>query len=564
MRAVIYQRVSSEEQVQGYSLDAQERAGRLYVEAHGWAFVRVYSDEGRSARHEDIGRRPAFAEMLADAEAGRFDVLVVHKLDRFARNVLVTLETLQRLERAGVGFVSLSETMDFTNPIGKVILATLAAFAQYYSDNLSHETKKGKAERKRQGLYNGLLPFGVTKSAQGVPVLDTRPWACALDTRAVLVPAEGLTLAFELAAAGQSDRAVAMALNEAGYRTSGNRGQNPFTKDTVRAMLRNRFYLGELPDGDGWLPGRHGMLIDPELFARVQQARAGNTRRLHAATFTARTYVLSGLLRCAACGSPMRVHSSEYYRCSRVGQAGDCDQPGARIADLDAQVGEVIRALAFPAHRLDVFVAAVRSASADVAPDATVRRKRLERQLTRLKTLYLEGDVDREEYTARRAAIRGELETLPVSHYEPAGEAQVRTMAAWLSMLGESWDAATAAERREIVRTLFGAVYVANRTAVAYAPRPDLERFLLPVLGVSTAHLRKRRGSLTHLRAVPDGTITVIAASPRGGRYAAPRHRKLTPNDIAVIRLSANRSLRDLAAEFCVSHELIRQIRASP
>ena len=59
--------------------------------------------------------------------------------------------------------------MDFTTPIGKVILATLAAFAQYYSDNLATETKKGKAERKAQGLYNGLLPFGVKKNADGLP-----------------------------------------------------------------------------------------------------------------------------------------------------------------------------------------------------------------------------------------------------------------------------------------------------------------------------------------------------------------------------------------------------------
>jgi site-specific DNA recombinase len=90
--------------------------------------------------------------MIEDAEAGLLDVVVVHKLDRFARNLRVTLETLERLDRAGAGFVSISESMDFTTPIGKVILATLAAFAQYYSDNLSWETKKGKAERKAQGL----------------------------------------------------------------------------------------------------------------------------------------------------------------------------------------------------------------------------------------------------------------------------------------------------------------------------------------------------------------------------------------------------------------------------
>jgi site-specific DNA recombinase len=108
--------------------------------------------------------------MLADAETGAFDAIVVHKLDRFSRNLRITLETLERLDKSGVGFVSLPEDMDFTTPIGKVILATPAAFAQYYSDNLSQETKKGKAERKRQGLCNGLLPFGLKKGPDGLPV----------------------------------------------------------------------------------------------------------------------------------------------------------------------------------------------------------------------------------------------------------------------------------------------------------------------------------------------------------------------------------------------------------
>jgi DNA invertase Pin-like site-specific DNA recombinase len=162
-RAAIYVRVSSEEQMQGYSLAAQERAATDYCHAHGWEVVRVYRDEGRSARTDNIAKRPAFEEMLGDAERGQFDILIVHKLDRFARNLRMTLEMLDRLESARVGFVSISEQMDFTSPIGKVILATLAAFAQYYSDNLSTETKKGRAERKAQGLYNGLLPFGVTK-----------------------------------------------------------------------------------------------------------------------------------------------------------------------------------------------------------------------------------------------------------------------------------------------------------------------------------------------------------------------------------------------------------------
>src|SRR5215213_4703102 len=203
VRAALYQRVSSEDQIEGYSLDAQDRSGRLYCQTHGWNVGQVYRDEGRSGRTDDLSKRPAFQQMLADAEAGLIDVVVVHKLDRFARNLRVTLETLERLQRAGVGFVSISENMDFTSPIGKVILATLAALAQYYSDNLSWETKKGKSERKRQGLYNGLLPFGIKKNDDGIPVPDPETYP-------------GLLQAFRLAADGSADRQIADALNLAG------------------------------------------------------------------------------------------------------------------------------------------------------------------------------------------------------------------------------------------------------------------------------------------------------------------------------------------------------------
>jgi DNA invertase Pin-like site-specific DNA recombinase len=139
-RRPLLPRLSSEEQVEGYSLDAQQRAGLAHCAAHGWAVAGEYRDEGRSARTDDIAKRPAFRQLIEDAEAGLLDVVVVHKPDRFARNLRVTLETLERLDRAGVGFVSISESMDFTTPIGKVILATLAAFAQYYSDNTTPTT----------------------------------------------------------------------------------------------------------------------------------------------------------------------------------------------------------------------------------------------------------------------------------------------------------------------------------------------------------------------------------------------------------------------------------------
>jgi site-specific DNA recombinase len=320
-RAALYLRVSSEEQVQGYSLAAQERAAREYCASHGLDVVRVYRDEGRSARTDDLTKRPEFKAMLEDAEARRFDVVVVHKNDRFCRNRRVAFDALHRLGCAGVGFVSIAENMDYSTPAGQLMLTMLTGLNQFYSDNLSFETKKGKQERKAQGRYNGLLPFGMSKGPNDVPVLDTEPSYCDIATRNEIVPGEGLQLAFDLAAQGHTDREIAVKLDEAGYLSSGNRGPNPFTKDSVRVILINRFYLGELPDGErGWLPGKHEAVIDTKVFIDAQRSRARNYRKPLRVPGKRSPWSLSGIARCGACGGSIKSTGHNRLRCSNRDQ----------------------------------------------------------------------------------------------------------------------------------------------------------------------------------------------------------------------------------------------------
>ena len=158
VRAGLYARVSSEEQVEGYSIDAQSRAFRLLCESKQWTPYREYIEEGKSARTEDINKRPVFKQAISDGLNGRYDVLVVHKVDRFSRKLRITLEYFDKLAKAEVGFVSIVEQMDFSTPWGRFTLSMLGGLAELYSDNLSQETKKGWHERREQGLYCGALP----------------------------------------------------------------------------------------------------------------------------------------------------------------------------------------------------------------------------------------------------------------------------------------------------------------------------------------------------------------------------------------------------------------------
>ena len=225
---------------------------------------RGMTNEGRSAHTDDVRKRPVFLQAIEDAISGKYDVLVVHRIDRFSRKLKVTLEYFEKLGKAGVGFVSIENQIDYSTPTGRFMLVMQGGLAELYSDNLGQEVKKGLHERKAQGLYNGLLPFGATKGEDGVPVPHpgTHP---------------GLEKAFRLAANGHSDREVARALNSAGYRTAGNQGNRLFSKDTVRGILTNRFYVGQLPGGEsGWVDGKHAPLIAISTFDAAEAARARN------------------------------------------------------------------------------------------------------------------------------------------------------------------------------------------------------------------------------------------------------------------------------------------------
>ena len=187
MRAALYARVSKKDQVEGYSLDAQKRSFRALVKGKDWTAHREYIEGGKSAHTDDINKRPVFKEAMEDAMSGHYDVLVVHKIDRFSRKLRLALEYFEKLGKAGVGFVSIENQMDYTTPSGKFMLVMQGGLAELYSDNLSQEVKKGLAERKAQGFHLGPMPFGATAGEDGVAIPDPRNY-------------EGQKLIFELGA----------------------------------------------------------------------------------------------------------------------------------------------------------------------------------------------------------------------------------------------------------------------------------------------------------------------------------------------------------------------------
>ena len=342
-------------------------------------------------------------------------------------------------------------------------------------------------------------------------------------------------------------------------------------------VLAHRFYLGELPDGaGGWLPGKHGALVDPAQFERAQAMRNRNTHRPRRVSTVRTPWALSGVATCGDCGEPLVLFGAGPRRrvqCSGRRQGNGYQAPTFFVETVEDQVGGLLEGFGAPVEAQGRLLAAWR-VGRSCHFDANAERLRLRAKFARLSELYVEGAIERSAYDAQRGAALAQLAGLPADT-DPTDDAG-RVLAEYLGNVGRAWGEATADERNRIARQLFADVLVVNKTAVAVMPRPEFRPFLELAgtdpqvredLSTVMSLRRKRRGSVALPR--HDVGVVVIAEAPRrplSGRskraaYHTPRRRKLSPEQEAVIRAAAGtRSLRELAAEFGVSHETIRAV----
>jgi len=158
--AAIYVRVSSEMQLDGHSLEAQERLCREYCQRHGLAITTVYREEAESASSND---RPELQRMLADARAHVFAAIVFYHTWRFSRSIEDSA-LMTRLERSGIRLMSVTDAIDSATPAGRLQRNITLAVGQHYLDQLRAETTRGKRERALQGYSNASHPpFGYVR-----------------------------------------------------------------------------------------------------------------------------------------------------------------------------------------------------------------------------------------------------------------------------------------------------------------------------------------------------------------------------------------------------------------
>lgn len=455
-RAAGYIRVSDESQVDGFSLDAQRREIERYCGQRGYELVAFYADEGVSAHTDHIARRPQMTAVLSDARDGAFDLVVVHTIDRWARNVGAQREALQRLGDVGVGFASVAENMDFTTPQGRLMLTTLGAVSEFFSDQLGVHVSKAKRERAELGLSVGPIPFGY-----GQPE-DPRCPPPIHSGDASFVRA-----AFERRARGDSHGSIARWLNDEGV-TPGRHGGGLWTAHRVRDMLACEFYGGVVTYKGREYPGQHEAIIDQDLFLRVKARKGSRSQRRD----TQRQHgLLQGRIRCGTCGQTLQSDRTHYGApMYRERHSRPCPTNGRSVvgADLDAQVDAILQSLQLPNDWRD------RATAAFVADGSGPSREALKRRLRRLGVVYMHTEMSDDEYEAQRVDIEAQLRQAE-SVIRPAHQ----DAAAIFGDLSQLWLAATAAEKRRIVGLLFERVYIDIDAKLINAIVPTAEFGLL-------------------------------------------------------------------------------------
>jgi site-specific DNA recombinase len=169
----VYIRVSTEEQAkQGISLSAQEEALKNYASALGYDILKIYRDEGKSAK--DIKGRPEMTQLLEDAKNHKFQAIFIYKLDRFSRSLKDLIETIEKLKEWGVDFISLQDKIETTSASGKLMFHIISAFAEFERNVTSERTKFSMDKKARDGNIVSRAPFGYKlENKQLIPVQDS-------------------------------------------------------------------------------------------------------------------------------------------------------------------------------------------------------------------------------------------------------------------------------------------------------------------------------------------------------------------------------------------------------
>ncbi|CAN5214569.1 recombinase family protein [soil metagenome] len=345
-QALIYLRVSTVAQantdydVEGYSIPAQREACLRKAEDLKADVVEEFVDRGESARSAE---RPALQALLRRLETNPdVDYVIVHKVDRLARSRIDDVAITLALKKAGVTLVSTTENIDET-PSGKLLHGIMATIAEFYSQNLATEAKKGMRQKAKSGGTPYLAPIGY---------LNCREMIDGREVRTVVIDEERASFvkwAFTAYATGEwSILDLHAELADRGLRkpATARRPARPLARSNVAKMLANRYYIGVVTWEGVDYPGRHEPLIDEDVFEAVQAIL--RSRRESGEKVRQHQHYLKGTLWCGHCGSRMgftQAHGNggtyDYFFCIGRTRRNGCRQTYTAASSVEKAVEQL-------------------------------------------------------------------------------------------------------------------------------------------------------------------------------------------------------------------------------
>ncbi|MDD5511447.1 MAG: recombinase family protein [Dehalococcoidales bacterium] len=459
LKCCVYARVSTDEQAErDLSIPFQLERCRYHAQGKGWEVVREFVDAGESARTD---KRPEFQKMIAQARNKAFDIILVHKFDRFARNDYDFIIYEKELEDLKITVESVSEPGDASTPAGYISRRMMQIISTWYSKNLAIEVKKGLQKKVENGGWPKQAPFGyLNKHDKNSAWIEVDPRNGSLVTEAFKEMASG--------------RWTLQSWSDESYvRGYISRLGNQISRSKWSDIFHNRFYLGEtwLKKGDVPTKGAHQPLVDEDTFTQVQQIlrlhdkNKQRTRR--------HKYLLQGLVHSVDADSVCwaETHPTKrisYYR-SREKVNGSSVFYNTR--DIEEQLPAVFKSITITEEarqdlrkELEALFKAEANGNGELSK-AEARLVKLARMEKNLQRLVIEEQISYEDFKEHRAQIEAEKSRLKntvdaIRQRQHLIKADFEVALELATQLDFLFDKGTFDEKRLICETVFKCLYV--------------------------------------------------------------------------------------------------------
>ena len=373
MKAVIYARYSSDNQREE-SIEGQLRECAAFAEKNGITILRNYIDRAYSAKTDN---RPEFQNMIKDSGKKLFDMVIVWKLDRFARNRYDSARYKSTLKKNGVRVVSATEIIS-EGAEGIILESVLEGYAEYFSADLAEKVVRGMKENALKCKFNGgVLPIGYVVDDERKFQINT-------------LTAPFVKEAFQRYDEGATMKEIRDWMNENGV--TGTAGR-PLNYNTVQLMLNNRRYMGEFRFRDVVVPDGIPAIVSKDLFDRVQERMAKN-KKTPARRKAEDEYLLTTKLFCGHCGAYLfgesgtgRSRIYRYYKCVNTKKRKTCQKkPVAKEWFEDAVINSTMDMLNDD-KAVDAIVATVMDLQNRENPSLPLYEKQLQEANTGIENL---------------------------------------------------------------------------------------------------------------------------------------------------------------------------------